>query len=410
MNYKMRSKKLVSNVNLKFNIQYSVIGIILFLFLNVKSQSSIERVLSDISNNNEAILANKQFWEAKKLHNKTGIFLDNPTVEYDYLSGSPAGAGNQQEFSIMQSFDFPTVYRKKSELATEQSAQAELELIANRQNILLQVKINCIELIYYKKLHKYLMQQLHNTEKLLGNFKIKLEKGDGTILDVNKVTIQLIEIKKKVKENEFVIERLKTNLTSYNGGVPVSFEDTSYFEPPAMPLFVELEREYELADPLRKILEQDKSIAQHQIKLSKALSLPKFELGYHYQGILGQTYNGIHTGISIPLWENKNTVKAMRANLVYSELKIKEHRTQHYFEIKGMYDKCISLMAIIQDYKSVLDEFSHIVLLDKALELGQITTIDYFTEINYYVKVYDSFYLTEKEYFTTVAELFKYLL
>ena len=156
------------------------------------------------------------------------------------------------------------------------------------------------------------MQQLHNTEKLLGNFKIKLEKGDGTILDVNKVTIQLIEIKKKVKENEFVIDRLKTNLTSYNGGVPVSFEDTSYFEPPAMPLFVELEREYELADPLRKILEQDKSIAQHQIKLSKALSLPKFELGYHYQGILGQTYNGIHTGISIPLWENKNTVKAMK--------------------------------------------------------------------------------------------------
>jgi outer membrane protein, heavy metal efflux system len=51
-------------------------------------------------------------------------------------------------------------------------------------------------------------------------------------------------------------------------------------------------------------------IGQQMVEVSKALNLPKFETGYHYQAMLGQRFNGLHLGLTIPLWENKNKVNA----------------------------------------------------------------------------------------------------
>ena len=36
------------------------------------------------------------------------------------------------------------------------------------------------------------------------------------------------------------------------------------------------------------------------------MTLPKFSAGYSLERTLGQKYQGISVGISIPLWENKN--------------------------------------------------------------------------------------------------------
>jgi hypothetical protein len=67
------------------------------------SQSTIENALTEIAKNNKTIQANTQYWNAQKVQYKTGNSLYNPTVEYDYLKGSPANAGNQTDFTITQS-------------------------------------------------------------------------------------------------------------------------------------------------------------------------------------------------------------------------------------------------------------------------------------------------------------------
>ena len=50
------------------------------------------------------------------------------------------------------------------------------------------------------------------------------------------------------------------------------------------------------------------------------MTFPKMELGYHYQEFIGQKFNGLHTGISIPLWQNKNTVKQKKAQFLFADL------------------------------------------------------------------------------------------
>ncbi len=388
--------------------------IIKFLFLtfcvNANAQSKIENVLAEISKNNKTIQATAQFYEAQNLQYKTGNTPSNPTVEYDFLSGRPVTAGNQHDFTIAQQFDFPTAYIKKSQLAKTQTAQTEFQLTASRQEVLLKAKKHCIELVYQNKLQIQLAQQKQNTEKLLADFQTKLDKGEGNILDVNKAKLQLIQIKKQVQENISDIAQLNQKLTALNGGLTITFTDTIYQTPQEIQPFEQLETEYENGDPLRKILEQEKLITQKQVELSKSMWLPKMELGYHYQGILGQTYNGIHTGISIPLWENKNTIKQKQAQLLFSDLQLQDHRTEHYYEIKNLYEKYTNLKITLQEYQTILATLNNTALLNKALALGELTTIQYFMEINYYTEAINNFLQTEKEYHETIAELYKYQL
>ncbi|TRX20499.1 TolC family protein [Flavobacterium franklandianum] len=374
------------------------------------SQSTIDITLIEISKNNKTILANTQYWNAQKVQYKTGNSLYNPTVEYDYLNGSPANAGNQTDFTITQSFDFPSVYGKKNALAYQLGIQADLYLRAANQELLLEAKKICIELVYRNKLQIPLTKRKEATEKWLTYFKKKLETGDGTILDVNKAEIQLLEIKKQFFENASFIAKLNEQLTSLNGGTAITLNDVAYFDVSVIADFETLEKEIEAQDYIKKTLEQDKVIAQKQIDVSKALALPKMEVGYHYQGILGQTYNGIHTGISLPLWESKNRVKLEKAKMTFAETALTDHTNEHYFEIKQLYGRYESLKSILGDYEKINQSAAPIKLLDKALSAGQISVLEYFVELNYYNATFNSYLEIEKEYFEVVVTLMKYKL
>ena len=374
------------------------------------SQSSIDNALTEIAKNNKTIQANTQYWNAQKVQYKTGNTLYNPTIEYDYLKGSPANAGNQTDIVVTQSFDFPTVYGKKNELANQLGIQADLQLKAANQELLLEAKKICIELVYRNKLQVPLTKRKEATEKWLANFRKKLTNGDGTILDVNKAEIQLLEIKKQFQDNTSEIAKLNEQLTSLNGGTAINLTDVVYFDIPVIPDFETLEKEIEQQDYVKKTLEQEKIIAQKQIDISKALTLPKMELGYHYQGILGQTYNGIHTGISLPLWESKNTVKLQKAKMTYTESVLIDHANEHYYEIKQLYGRYENLTSILSEYEKIQQSAEPIRLLDKALSAGQISVLEYFVELNYYNTTYNSYLEIEKEYYEVVATLLKYQL
>ncbi|MDO9138455.1 MAG: TolC family protein [Lutibacter sp.] len=388
----------------------------LFLFLAILSfglgyaQSNMDAVLAEIAKNNKTIQANTQYWSAQKVQYQTGNSLYNPTIEYDYLKGSPADAGNQTDIVVTQSFDFPTVYGKKNQLANQQILQADLYLQAANQALLLEAKMICIELVYRNKLQIPLAKRKEATEKWLAQFNRKLETGDGTILDVNKAEIQLLEIKKQFLENASFIAKLNEQLTSLNGGTAITFKDEAYFDVPVIADFDTLEKEIEAQDYLRKTLEQDKVIAQKQIEVSKAMALPKMEVGYHYQGILGQTYNGFHTGISLPLWESKNRVKLEKAKMTFAEIALADHTNDHYYEIKQLYGRYESLKSILEDYEKINKSADPTKLLDKALAAGQISVLEYFVEMNYYNTSFNSYLEIEKEYYEVVATLLKHQL
>lgn len=138
--------------------------------------------------------------------------------------------------------------------------------------------------------------------------------------------------------------------------------------------------------------------------------MAKFEAGYHYQGILGQRFNGIHAGVTLPFWEQKYRKEAQQSQVLFADLQLQSHLNQHFFEIKELYDRQAALRKSLDEYQVAISSVSNTALLDKALRLGEITVIEYFLETSFYQNALLHFLKTEHEYYAAVAELMKYKL
>ena len=90
------------------------------------AQDGYETVLQQIEANNTALAALREQIESQKIGNRTGIYLSNPEVEFNYLWGNPKVMGKRTDFAVSQSFDFPTAYGHRRNIADLQSANAEI--------------------------------------------------------------------------------------------------------------------------------------------------------------------------------------------------------------------------------------------------------------------------------------------
>ncbi len=392
---------------------FSLVPIFLMLMawsFSSSAQSIIDSVLAVIAGNNISIRTTEQYWTARKVEFKTGLKPYNPIVSLDWMKGVPVEGGNQTDFIFVQPFDFPTAYFKKNQLSKELASQTEFQLTAHRQNILIEAKRTCLELVYHNKLQIFLEQRKTDVEKLANDFQQRLEKGEGNQLDVNKANLQLLEINKLFRENSATINLLNQQLTLLNGGEAIVFSDTVYPALPLLPLFETLQAEIETVNPVLKTLEQQQTIAQKQVEVSRSMTLPKMEAGYHYQGILGQTFHGVHFGATIPLWENKNKVKMQRSLQTLVGFELQEHQNKHYYEIKQQYEIFETKRTSYNEYAALLPSINSPALLDKALQVGHISTIEYFLEMHYYHQAFNQYLQTEMEFNLAVADLQKHKL
>lgn len=385
-------------------------AIILCLSVSSFAQTSIDQLLKEVERNNKSIIAEKQYWEAQKLSYKTGLTPDNPKAEIDYMVGRPEGAGNQRDIVIIQGFDFPTSYVKRKSFSNEQIENVDNQVNAFRQDVLLEAKLLCIELIYRTKLNEQLKERLNNADRLLTATNQQIERGETSILNVNKVKLLQLEIKSQSDLNATEIKTLQHKLDELNGGIPLNTTNIGLSPEIVLQPFEEIDSLIEANDPVVKSIKQENKISATQLSLTKSLSLPKLEGGYHQQSILGQTYEGFHFGMTIPLWENKNKVKTQRARLMFTELAIQEHRTQHFFENKRLYEQYMHWRTTYSQYREILDSANNEELLDKALQHGEINLIEYLMETRYFYDAINRSLEAEKELQSSISRLLKFQL
>lgn len=387
-------------------------SLVLFLFLVKVStaQTGLDSILFSVSVNNKSIQAATQYYDSQAMLYQTGNAPDDPTVGIDYMNGSPAAAGNQLDFTVTQSFDFPTVYSNKKDLVETRSDQGQYQIQAIKQSVLLETKLVCLELIYLNKLHALLSIRITHAEKIYTTYNAKFEQNDGSVIELNKAKINLFNLQNELRLNEGKISGWNQKLLLLNGGIPITFKDTLYPFMQQLPPFEELELLHEQQDPLLKSLEQQLIITDQEVELNKSLWLPGFEVGYHYQSILGQTYNGVHVGMTIPLWEHNNTVAQKQLEAGFYEVQIDEHKNEHYFELKQLYENYLALRYSYSEYINLIASLTSVTILEKALDAGEITVIEFFVELSTYYSTYDNMLAIEKEYHAVVAQLTKYLL
>jgi outer membrane protein, heavy metal efflux system len=388
------------------------ISLCLYLFVAVQAQAQqgVANVLQQVQANNKTLQAAAQYREAQKLEYKTGLNPDDPFVEYAYFDGRPAEAGNQIELSVKQRIDFPTAYGRKRRVVNLRESQADHQYAQQRQNILLEAQQAAIQLIYLNKQARELERRFADVEALYNRLQKSTRAGEGNVLDENKARIRLLDIRTTLHTNKARRRVQEERLTELNGGQPITLTDTAFAAIPAVPAFEELDSLIEVTDPRLKTLEQQARVQEEQVKVAKALALPKLEGGYRYQSILGQTFQGIHAGISIPLWERRNTVNTQQAYSQYAQAQLDAERVAHSQEVRRAYEEYQVLRESLHDYEELMAKPENLRLLDKALRLGEISAAQYFMELSFYYDAYDKYLELEAEAQLKAAELLRFLL
>lgn len=384
--------------------------IALFLSGNALQAQNLGRILQSIETNNKTLQATNRLTEAQKLEAQTGKYLPNPTIELNQLWADRSVGGNSNELAVIQSFDFPTVYSNKNKLAKLKAENFNYQYAAIRQQILLTAKQTYVEIIYLRRQKKLLDNRLKNAVRLSELYNQRLEKGDANQLELNKIQLEKINVQNAARLNDAALRALLEQLATLNGGLSLDFSDKEYTGEAEFPDYTQLENDYLATDPSLKSLASETQSADREIKLSRALSLPKFDIGYRRNGGSSETLNGFRIGMSIPLWENKNTVKKAKAQAEYASINMEDNTGNLKSTLREQYVQAEALRSSCAEYSQALSQQRNEELLNRALEAGQISMIDYFVEITILYDSMQNFLNVEKEYHTTMAQLLQYQL
>lgn len=388
----------------------TILSLVTLVFtINLFSQGNIDNILSEIEKNNTLLSALRKSAEAEKLGNKTGIYLQNPEFEFHYLWNNPSVVGNRTDLSIKQSFDFPSAYKYRNQISDIENVQVELEYRKQSRTLLLKARIVCIDLIYNNALKSELSNRLTHAQIIAESYKRKLDIGESNVLDYNKAQLNLLNIGKDLESVEIERSNLLSEIRSLNGGVAIDLAD-SVFYTPVIP--VDFEEWYLIAEqknPVLNWLQQEIEKGQKQEKFNRAMSLPKLQAGYMSESVVGDQFQGIIVGLSIPLWENKNTVKYAKANAIAFESITYDNKIQLYNKLKALHSKAVGLQASVNDYRLSLSSFNHSDLLKKAFDKGEITLINYILELSIYYQSKENLLLLERDMNSTLAELNQFM-
>lgn len=379
--------------------------VLLFLPSMLAAQNTTDAILVQVEKNNTTLSALRKKADAQKIGNKTGIYLQNPEVEFNYLWGNPSSIGNRTDFSLRQSFDFPTAYGYKNQISDLKNEQAELEYRKQVKVISLQARNVCIDLIYNNALKSEYVKRLAHAQSVANSFKAKFDAGECGILEYNKAQINLLNLTNKIDLIEVDRNALVAELVRLNGGIAIDFTELEF---PATIITADFEQWYaqaEQSNPMLNWLKQEIEISKKQVDLNKALSLPKFQAGYMSESVVGQQFRGVTVGISIPLWENKNTVKSARANTLALQAMETDSKLQLYNQLKNLHAKTVALQANVLSYGTKLQQFNSSDLLKKALDKGEISLIDYIMELTLYYQNVDKMLELKRDLNHTVAEM-----
>lgn len=378
---------------------------VLLASISLNAQSSVETALKAIEENNNTLKALKETTKAQKLENKTGIYLSNPEIGFNYLWGNPGNLGNRTDFNISQTFDIPTITGMKSKIAEESNGLVEWQYKTERMHILLEAKQYCVELIYLNALKKELDIRLQHAKTIASGYQNRLNNGDANILEYNKAQLNLSAIMGEIARIDVERNAQLSQLKRLNGGLDIVVDDYQ-FNLEQLPLnFDDWYLQAEQKNPILAYIKQEVVVSQKQVSLNKAKGLPTFSAGYMSEKVVGQRFQGLTMGVSVPLWENKNRVKQAKSAVVAAQARETDSKQQFYNQLQIQYNRALGLKNTAESYRKSLAMTNSTELLKKALDAGEISLLNYMVELGMYYNMVNQTLEAERDYHKALAEL-----
>lgn len=383
---------------------------LLISFGSLAQDTGINGILEKISQNNRKLKAYQSFIVSQNLGNKSENNLQDPQISAFYLPFGDHQTDDYYEYQISQQFEFPTVYGARSKRIEKQKELLELEYKTIRQEVLLDAKMKLLELQNLQARTELEQKRVDQGKQVYDQMQRLFDAEQIGILEVNKARVAWLQDQFGLEQLEVQIKNTLNELQKLNGGNPIKVDEVQFFDDWDLAELQTLWEEKLSKDVEVQMLKARESLAEQKVNLEKNMILPDLTIGYNYQGVNSSNYSGFLGGISIPLWNSKNKVKAAEANLEYTRENTGAETAELYTRFQQDYEQYHLLKRKYEEYQSTFKDLNSEELLFKAYELGELSFLDYYREVQFYRQAYNRMLEMKKELFQLKAELLKHQL
>ena len=384
-------------------------GVLLLATLGMRAQQSAPEIVQSILLHNTTLKADADAVLASQAENRTGLTLADPEVEFSYFWGSPHAIGNRQDLSVTQHFDYATVFGLKRRLAQNRNEVLVLEQQLRRIQLVGQARQCLVQLTYLNQQQAELGKRIAVAQSLVDKYQKALQQGDATRLERDKAQLALINL--QAQSDELAIEQNKTTnqLRAMNGGNPIAYSATDYdaifglgstgsqqgalaqTTPASEAATTTSQATSQWLDAQGKTIEQE-------IKNAQAASLPELTFGYASELTAGEKFRGVTVGLSIPLWSNRGGVRSTRAKQEAHRSQAQDVRFQLEQQCQALKDDMDSHRKLADRLRQTIAQNTTLEWLKRALDLGELSLLDYLQEANLLYDLQDKALQAEWDY------------
>ena len=364
---------------------------------------TIDDILGQVGENNLTLKALQQQLEAGADANLAEARLEGPEVEFGYLFGEDGR--RRHDFGVSQSFDFGALTGARKRLALGQNELLALEYRTSRRDILTQARKLVYRIVNCNALIAEYTRRADNARAVEQAYRSGYEKGEFSVIDYRKAAVGLAEAEGTLRLCEVERDGLLAELKNLNGGEEIEItacEQETVLLPGSFGQWLEQASGKSSA---LEYVRTSTSNSEKQLSLSRSEAFPSLSVGYKSEVVPGEGFRGVSVGVSIPLWSAGKKISSAKKQLEAARLAEQDALVQFRTNAENLYEKAASLAESAAGYALLTDSDEGLRDLQKALDSGQMSLLDYMNEISYFYSSRELALQTQLEYLLAVADL-----
>lgn len=324
--------------------------------------------------------------------------LPDPELSGNYEWGQK-GVGDKWSVGISQSFDWPGKYSANSNAARLQAEALRRQQALRRRDAQVRTAQLLVDYIALKRQHEVAHEMHNRMEELEQRYADAFRGGEATVIDLNKAKLEHLTAKNRCFVLANRLDAARAELEALADTLP----DLEALDYPMVriPDIEELESIIERWNPSEALV----SAADAAVTAARRGSLPGFTLGYAHNYEIGDHFNELQIGMTLPLFSNRHKTAAALQRRTQAQADAETYAISQRAAMRAARTQANQLSALLRDQREVALDPRPAELLKKALDGGEISLLDYLQEINYFLEARLSYESDLGEFYRTAVTL-----
>ncbi len=380
----------------------SVISYLLSLISLFATAQDFEPIVTEVLANNPTLAAEKAGQRAATLQRIADNRLQATEAGFTYEWPSKSTYDIKREFSIEQSFDWPGVYGARRKAARRADAAINAKIAASERSLRLNTTLLLCKIVDANLRCDMLRTIVNNLDTLHNAMHIMLKNRQITELDHRKVALEEVAMKQQLAEAESARATALAELASINGNsLPGSSSELREYPTDKL---LPLEHYINNETPGITALREESATMLLDAKAEKMALYPGFSLGYVFEHEGTAYHHGFSIGLTLPSYSAKPRAEAAHWQAKALELQAEQAVNDRRAAISADHTAASHIEKLLSEYTYAFGK-DYPSLLKCSLNAGQISYIEYFSELNYYLDAHLEYLSQLLNYHTLLTEL-----